>query len=80
MSLDPRSVELWLFSQLGLFFIWLLKEFFRIFRDQSRKNSTDIGALLTKTAKLESDMNALWQRQRLLEKSPAKDDSRIDGT
>lgn len=72
MAIDAHSVETYLLGQLVLFGVWLAKELWRIYRDQSRKNSEDIGAIKIQQAKIQQDMNAAWERIRLLEKSPAK--------
>ncbi len=69
MSLDPHSVEIWLFSQLGLFAVYLVKELWRIFRDQGKQNSEDIGAMKLKLAKAEADLNAVFEKVRTLESS-----------
>lgn len=67
MSLDPSHVELWLFGQLGLGVIYLVKELWKIHRDQSHKNTEDIGKLKLRDVKREQDLNAAWERIRMLE-------------
>ncbi len=69
MAVDPKSIEIWLFSQLGLFAVYLIKELWRIYRDQSRNNSEDIGALKLKMTKVEADLNAVFEKVRTLEGS-----------
>lgn len=67
MALDPGHVEFWLFGQLGLGVIYLIKELWKIHRDQSHKNTEDIGQLKVKLAKYDRDLNAAWERIRMLE-------------
>lgn len=69
MAIDPGDLKTWLFGQLALGLVYLVKELWRIYRDQSHKNTEDIGKIKVQNAKQSQDLNAAWERIRMLERS-----------
>lgn len=72
MAVNPEDVKIWLFGQLALGGVYLLKELWRIYRDQSHKNTDAIGVLREKRAEDRQDLDAAWDRIRMLEKHAEK--------
>lgn len=64
----PNELKTWLYSQLGLFAIYLAKELWKLMKDQSHKNTEDIGKLKIKDAKHDKDLTAAWERIRMIER------------
>ena len=69
MAIDPGDLKTWLFGQLALGLIYVVKELWRIYRDQSHKNTEDIGKIKVQAAKQAQDLNAAWERIRMIERS-----------
>ena len=80
MAIDPKHVAFWLFSQIGLGVIYLIKEFWKIFRDQGAKNSADIGAMMLQMEKSKADLNALFEKVRALESAARVTGPRTPGS
>ncbi len=79
MAVDPSHVEVWLYGQLGLGIVYIIKELWRISKDQSHKNTEDIGKLMIQQAKSQQDLNAAWERVRMLEKAASRTRQRNPG-
>lgn len=69
MSVEPQHIETWLYGQLALGIVYIVKEFFRISRDQSHKNTEDIGTIKINLAEQKKDLDSAWERIRMIERS-----------
>lgn len=71
MTLDATHVEYWLLGQLVLGVAFIIKEIWRIGRDQSHKNAEDINLLKVGWAENRKDIDSLWERLRMMERREA---------
>lgn len=69
MSVAPEHVEIWLFGQLGLGVVYLVKELWRIYTDQGHEHASAIGTLKIQQAQDRKDLDSAWERIRMLEAS-----------